>query len=87
LHVISIYKFPQLCYFFLDETVTNLVFERKLIRYEVVAESGQVMFMNTWDTAVKHSSIWLPLLCGFLATYFTWMCVYLDSKEPGVNPP
>ncbi|XP_066140470.1 ADP-ribosylation factor-like protein 6-interacting protein 6 [Euwallacea fornicatus] len=69
------------------EVLHNLIFERRLISYEVVTETGQVMFANTWETAVRHSNIWLPLVCGCLATYFTWMCVYLDSKEPGVNPP
>lgn len=73
--------------FFLDETIEKFVFERKLVSYTFLAENGQLMFTNTWETAIRFSKFWFPLLCGFLVTYFTWMCVYLDSNIPGVNPP
>lgn len=69
------------------EAIQNIILERKLVSYTVITENGQVMFTNSWKTAVRFSKFWLPILCGFLTTYFTWMCVYLDSSVPGVNPP
>ncbi|CAG9860574.1 unnamed protein product [Phyllotreta striolata] len=60
--------------------------EPKLIQ-QVLIEDGHEMFTYSWKTVVKYSSVWFPVLCGLLTTYFTWTIVYLDSKIPGVNPP
>ncbi|CAG9773884.1 unnamed protein product [Ceutorhynchus assimilis] len=70
-----------------SETLQKLFFERKLITHQVITKNGQIMFTNTWETAVRYSSMWLPLFCGVFATFFTWMCVKFDSYEPGINPP
>uniref|UniRef100_A0A6P7FMX6 ADP-ribosylation factor-like protein 6-interacting protein 6 n=1 Tax=Diabrotica virgifera virgifera TaxID=50390 RepID=A0A6P7FMX6_DIAVI len=61
--------------------------EDKLVYYKVWSEDGQEMFTTTWKHAAKYSNIWLPIVCGVLSSYFTWMMVYLDSNEPGVQPP
>lgn len=69
------------------DDIYNIVFERQLITYEVVTEKGEVMMKHAWTITIRYSNLWLPVLCGALATYFTWCVVYLDSSEPGVQPP
>ncbi|XP_060522966.1 uncharacterized protein LOC132699970 [Cylas formicarius] len=70
-----------------QDIIEKTIFERKLISYEVFTEDGRVVFTNSWQTVVRYSHFWVPLLCGFLTTYFTWIFVYLDSNVPGVQPP
>ncbi|KAJ8915134.1 hypothetical protein NQ315_000386 [Exocentrus adspersus] len=69
------------------DDIERTVFEQKLISYETLSEDGRIMYQYTWKTAVKYSHFWLPLLCGILSSYFTWIMVYLDSNVPGVQPP
>lgn len=72
---------------FVGEDIEKAIFEQKLVSYETLSEDGRVMYEYVWKTAVKASGFWLPLLCGILSSYFTWIMVYLDSNVPGVQPP
>ncbi|GJQ83910.1 hypothetical protein Trydic_g19848 [Trypoxylus dichotomus] len=76
----------KLCYSNKD-FIEELIFERQLISLEQVSKEGQVVFRNVWVDSVKYSKYWLPVLCGTVITYFTWLMVYLDSDVPGVQPP
>ncbi|XP_017784990.1 PREDICTED: uncharacterized protein LOC108568424 [Nicrophorus vespilloides] len=69
------------------QNLHDLVYERNLVTYEHVTESGQIMMRHVWEESIRHSGLWLPLVCGFIATYITWVMVYLDSDVPGVQPP
>nr|CAI5819359.1 unnamed protein product [Callosobruchus analis] len=69
------------------ETIFKALLEQKLVSYEILSEDGSKMLVHSWNTVFKYSNIWLPLLFGFLSSYFTWMMVYLDSAVPGVQPP
>lgn len=73
--------------FFSGQTIEKAILEQKLISYEVFTEDGTKMLLYSWKTAVKYSNVWLPILCGILSSYFTWIMVYLDSNIPGVQPP
>nr|XP_023023923.1 uncharacterized protein LOC111512064 [Leptinotarsa decemlineata]XP_023023924.1 uncharacterized protein LOC111512064 [Leptinotarsa decemlineata] len=68
-------------------TIENIFLEQKLVTYNVITKDGNEMLMYSWKTAVRYSNLWLPALCGFLSSYFTWIMVYLDSNIPGVQPP
>lgn len=48
---------------------------------------GDVLLTYARKTSIRYSQYWLPLLCGLLITYFTWLIIYLDSKDPGRVPP
>ena len=72
---------------FLGENIHAIFIDKKLTSYEVIAENGDVMLRYVWEESVKYSRYWLPVLCGLLTTYFTWLIVYLDSNVPGVQPP
>lgn len=72
---------------FEGETIQKAVLEPHLVTIDLLTENGQEMFTHSWKTAVRYSKFWLPLLCGFLTTYFTWIMVYLDSNVPGIQPP
>ncbi|KAF2895623.1 hypothetical protein ILUMI_10553 [Ignelater luminosus] len=65
----------------------SLIFEKQLVSYETITSDGEVMLKYAWTTVVKYSRFWFPVLCGALATWFTWLMVYLDSEVPGVQPP
>lgn len=67
--------------------IHGLIYERQLISLEEVSKEGEVVFRNVWTDTVRYSKYWLPVLCGLLSTYFTWIMVYLDSNVPGVQPP
>nr|CAH7719534.1 unnamed protein product [Callosobruchus chinensis] len=69
------------------ETISKVLLEHKLVSYEILSDDGNEMLVHSWKTVLKYSNIWLPLLFGFLSSYFTWMMVYLDSAVPGVQPP
>ncbi|KAL3273244.1 hypothetical protein HHI36_014698 [Cryptolaemus montrouzieri] len=70
-----------------EDYLKQLILETKLVSYEDILTDGDVMLTYVWKNSVKYSQFWLPLLCGILVTYFTWLMVYLDSKEPGIQPP
>lgn len=72
---------------FVGETLEKAIFEQQLISYKVLTEDGTEMLLYSWKTAVRYSNIWLPILCGIMSSYFTWIMVYLDSNVPGVHPP
>lgn len=72
---------------FLEDAIRSVLIERKYVTYEEITEDGRLMFKYTLETAVKYSSFWLPIVCGVLTTYFTWIMVYLDSNVPGEQPP
>ncbi|KAK9887757.1 hypothetical protein WA026_000072 [Henosepilachna vigintioctopunctata] len=74
-------------YFQNEDYLKQLIVETKLVSYESILTDGEVMVNYAWKNSVKYSQYWLPLLCGSLVTYFTWLLVYLDSKEPGIQPP
>ncbi|XP_022906557.2 ADP-ribosylation factor-like protein 6-interacting protein 6 [Onthophagus taurus] len=57
------------------------------LKTENVTENGEAMIRYFWRESIKYSSIWLPILCGLLTTYFTGIIVFLDSDVPGVQPP
>lgn len=35
----------------------------------------------------NYNSLYVPFICGLGVTIFSWIIVYLDSDEPGLNPP
>ncbi|XP_019869662.1 ADP-ribosylation factor-like protein 6-interacting protein 6 [Aethina tumida] len=70
-----------------QDAIRSVLIERKYVTYEEITEDGRLMFKYTLETAVKYSSFWLPIVCGVLTTYFTWIMVYLDSNVPGEQPP
>lgn len=67
--------------------IRDKVLVDKLVTYETFTQEGDLMFRHGWKTVVRYSRFWLPALCGFLTTAFTWVMVYLDSDMPGVQPP
>lgn len=71
----------------LGDTIYDTIFEKRLITYERVVTDGEIIVNYAWTTALRYSKFWLPVLCGTLATWFTWLMVYLDSNIPGVQPP
>ncbi|XP_044759564.1 uncharacterized protein LOC123317216 [Coccinella septempunctata] len=74
-------------YFLNEEHIKRFIFETKLITYEQVVTDGEIMLTYAWKTSIRYSRYWISLLCGALVTYFTWLMVYLDSKDPGNVPP
>lgn len=40
-----------------------------------------------WNVQSNIPPIIWPILCGIGMSIFTWVMVYLDSDEPGINPP
>ncbi|XP_065160678.1 ADP-ribosylation factor-like protein 6-interacting protein 6 [Atheta coriaria] len=68
-------------------TLWHQVIETKLTQVDQLADDGQLMFKHVYRNSVKYSSYWLPVVCGLLTTYLTWVTVYLDSDVPGVHPP
>ncbi|KAL7736026.1 hypothetical protein ACLKA6_003765 [Drosophila palustris] len=63
-----------------------------LINSEMVQElssyvQAQLSAAQDWSEEHQLRSKLSPLLCGFLIASFFYGMVYMDSLEPGVNPP
>lgn len=48
---------------------------------------AQLSAAKDWTEEHQLRSKLSPLLCGFLVGSFFYGMVYMDSLEPGVNPP
>ncbi|XP_050309570.1 ADP-ribosylation factor-like protein 6-interacting protein 6 [Anthonomus grandis grandis] len=77
---------------FLGLCIALLIISIKIIYEERITMKSlnvnpSLDFQSIWDALESYSSIWFPLFCGLMISYFTWMCVYLDSNVPGVSPP
>ncbi|KAK9752792.1 hemopoietic lineage transmembrane helix [Popillia japonica] len=85
--IVSLLIITAKLYYFNRKLLHDFFYERELISFEEITREGQVAFRNVWIDSLKYSKYWLPVLCGLISTYFTWLVVYLDSDVPGVQPP